>query len=244
MGSAALLVDDLEFSYDRAGPRVLSIPRFEVGRGELVLLRGASGCGKSTLLHVVAGLIDPVRGRVRIDGRDIHQLKGGDRDRFRGRSIGMVFQTHNLLQGFTSVENVMMPMHFAGSESPGEQRSRAKELLGRLGIDRVDAMVETLSVGQQQRVAVARALACGPALVLGDEPTASLDPDNAASAIALLHEACRDQGAALLCVSHDPALGAGFDRSVSFDEIMSGGSAQGVAVGGGVGDGAEGVLRG
>jgi ABC-type lipoprotein export system ATPase subunit len=125
----------------------------------------------------------------------------------------MVFQTFNLLHGFSAIENLMVAMMFS-SVPAATHESRARALLGELGIERPDQAVETMSVGQQQRVAVARALACRPTLVLADEPTASLDPANAATAIGLLQRACRDHGAALLCTSHDPTLRAHFSRVI------------------------------
>jgi putative ABC transport system ATP-binding protein len=150
----------------------------------------------------------------------MHALKGAARDRFRGRSVGMVFQTFNLLHGFSAIENVMVAMLM--SDTPkADWRPRAEALLGSLGIERLDAPVEELSVGQQQRVAVARALACRPTLVLADEPTASLDPENAANAVAVLRAACREQGAALLVVSHDPSLEQHFARKERLDALVS-----------------------
>ena len=176
-----------------------------------MLLVGQSGCGKSTLLQLIAGLIDPTSGTVRVAGQDMHALRGAARDRFRGRSVGMVFQTFNLLHGFSARENVLVALLM--SDTPrSEWSARADALLASLGIERVDALAEELSVGQQQRVAVARALACRPALVLADEPTASLDPENAANAVRVLRDACRAQGAALLVVSHDPSLEPHFAR--------------------------------
>lgn len=216
-----LAITNLRFAYDRAAAPVLDIPSLTITPNQLVLLRGSSGCGKSTLLHVIAGLIEPNTGEVRVDNRNIHKLNGAARDRFRGQSIGMIFQTFNILPGFTALENVMMPMLFSAAIPPAEHRQRAAKLLKDLGIERPNANIETLSIGQQQRVAVARALACKPALVLADEPTASLDPDNASAAITLIHNACRDNKAALLCVSHDPSLGQGFDRVLNFTELAS-----------------------
>jgi putative ABC transport system ATP-binding protein len=188
-----------------------------------MLLVGRSGCGKSTLLQLIAGLVDPMSGTVKVGGHDMHAVRGAARDRLRGRSIGMVFQTFNLLQGFTARENVLVALLM--SDVPkSEWPARAEGLLRSLGIERLDARVEELSVGQQQRVAVARALACNPILVLADEPTASLDPDNAANAVRVLRDACREQGASLLVVSHDPSLESHFARRERLDAI-------GVAVG-------------
>ncbi|MCH8509376.1 MAG: ABC transporter ATP-binding protein [Phycisphaerales bacterium] len=196
----------------------MRLRRLELASGEQVVLTGSSGSGKSTLLHLIAGLMDPDMGEIRIAGTAMGSLRGSARDRFRGRQIGMVFQTFHLLHGFSALENVLAAMMF--SDLPkGEHRGRAVGLLERLGIERVHAPAEELSVGQQQRVAVARALACRPTLVLADEPTASLDPENAAEAVGLLKEACRESGAALLCVTHDPSLVGSFDRHETLEAL-------------------------
>jgi putative ABC transport system ATP-binding protein len=141
----------------------------------------------------------------------------------------MIFQTFNLLHGFSALENVMAALMF--SEVPSrEHRARAGALLERLGIARVDAPPSELSIGQQQRVAVARAVVTGPTLVLADEPTASLDPENASGAMDLIQRACAESGAALLCVSHDPAVADRFGRRVRLDDLRTG---VGAAAGGG-----------
>ena len=223
MSAPALAIANLRFRYGPPadGEWTVDIPRLDVGRGEQALLTGGSGTGKSTLLQLIAGLLDPVEGRVVVDGQDIHTLHGARRDLFRGRRIGMIFQTFNLLHGFSAIENVMAALMF--SEIPRrEHRARAAGMLGHLGIERHAAAADSLSVGQQQRVAVARALACDPVLVLADEPTASLDPENSANAMGLIQEACRAKGAALLCVSHDPGMAARFERRERLDEIASG----------------------
>jgi len=220
----ALEIARLCFRYGEGGFE-LQLPTLALGRGEELLLLGRSGCGKSTLLQIIAGLVDPQSGSVRVAGQDMHALRGSARDRYRGRSIGMVFQTFNLLHGFTAIENVMVAMLM--SDLPkAEWRPRAESLLASLGIDRIDAPAEELSVGQQQRVAVARALACRPALVLADEPTASLDPDNAANAVKILRTACREQGAALLVVSHDPMLEVLFPRQERLESLVARGESR------------------
>jgi putative ABC transport system ATP-binding protein len=235
----ALEINGLSFGYGQegAGGFRLRIGRFRVEPGEQVVLTGRSGSGKSTLLHLIAGLIDPEAGEVRVAGQAIHALRGHRRDQFRGRRIGMVFQTFNLLAGFSASENVQAALMFSTIPAH-EHRARAAKLLETLGIDRPHQLAERLSVGQQQRVAVARALACGPALVLADEPTASLDPENADNAMKLLQGACRERGAALLCVSHDPAMPARFERVVSLDDLRGG--AEGAAAAVGTGAGVEG----
>lgn len=218
----ALSIQGLKFRYPDA-PHTgwnVDVTRLELARGEQVLLTGGSGRGKSTLLHLVAGLIDPQEGSVEIAGTRLASLHGAKRDLFRGSKVGMIFQTFNLLHGFTALENVMAALMF--SKIPAsEHAARAERLLKHLGIERVDAEPDRLSVGQQQRVAVARAVACDPVLVLADEPTASLDPENGEKAMDLIQSICREKGAALLCVSHDPAMKARFARRASFEELAA-----------------------
>lgn len=222
--SAALSISNLKFRYpgaDRSSPWVVDVTRLELVPGEQMLLTGGSGSGKSTLLHLIAGLIDPDEGLISVNSQSVRDLAGPARDTFRGRSIGMIFQTFNLLQGFTAVENVMAALMFSATP-PGEHDKRARDLLKELGVERPDAEASQLSVGQQQRVAVARAVATGPALVLADEPTASLDPENAAAAMDLIQKACRTHNAALVCVSHDPAMVERFERRASLASLRSG----------------------
>jgi putative ABC transport system ATP-binding protein len=188
---------------------VLDVPSLELRAGEQVALRGSSGSGKTTLLHIIAGLLTPDSGRVLIDGTDITALGEAGRDALRAERMGYVFQTFNLLQGYSALENVLLGMMFGR----GADTSAARALLTRVGLGaRLDYLPRQLSVGQQQRVAVARALAGRPRLVLADEPTGNLDPRHGAEALTLIREVCREQGAALLLVSHDPAVLAQFDR--------------------------------
>lgn len=224
--SPALEIEGLKFRYGdqpSGAPWTVEVDRLALNRGEQMLLTAGSGRGKSTLLHLIAGLMEPSAGTVRVGGVDMGTLRGQSRDLHRGRSIGMIFQTFNLLHGFSAAENVMAALMF--SQIPAkEHRGRALELLRHLGIERPDADPDRLSVGQQQRVAVARAVACGPALVLADEPTASLDPKNAAAAIELIKSTCRENGAALLCVSHDPAIWEHFEKRTDLEDLAGRGA--------------------
>ncbi|HMN42010.1 MAG TPA: ABC transporter ATP-binding protein [Phycisphaerales bacterium] len=216
----ALQISGLRHRFPDGDSWTVDIPSLSLAPAEQMLLTGGSGVGKSTLLHLIAGLIEPTEGRVDVAGRHMHALRGHARDLYRGRHIGLIFQTLNLLHGFSAVEQVMAAMMF--SEIPArEHRPRAEGLLKHLGITRMDAQPTKLSVGQQQRIAVARAVACDPALVLADEPTASLDPENAAAAMDLIQQTCREKGAALLCVSHDPAMAARFERRESLAALRT-----------------------
>ncbi len=218
----ALAIRDLRFRYPDmpAGQWVVDIGELKIQPGEQILLKGGSGAGKSTLLQLIAGLLRPSAGSISIAGTDITTLSGAKSDLFRGRQVGFIFQTFNLLHGFTAIENVMAALMF--SEVPPKQhRTLAAETLRTLGLDRHEADISQLSVGQQQRVAVARAVVGKPALVLADEPTASLDPENAEIAMDLIQKACADRNAALLCVSHDRSLDARFARTANFSELRT-----------------------
>ena len=187
----------------------LQVPHLTLQAGEQVGLRGASGSGKTTLLHMIAGLLTPDSGRIVVAGTEMTALREAQRDRLRAGQIGYVFQTFNLLPAFSAWENVRLALAFAGSQ----EDAWARELLVRMGLaDRLHHRPSQLSVGQQQRVAVARALACRPALVLADEPTGNLDSANAATALGLIRELCAEAGSALLLASHDPTVLATFDR--------------------------------
>ncbi len=204
---SALSIRALSFSYparERANGFHLSIEAFDLARASECLLVGRSGGGKSTFLQLVAGLLEPSHGSIAIEGVELF-APTTNRDLLRGAKLGFVFQTFNLLQGFSAAENLLVALMFSAIPK-ADWQARSASLLEKLGIDAPNARVEELSVGQQQRVAIARSLVCRPALVLADEPTASLDPENARIAIALLREHCAAEGAALLVVSHDPSL--------------------------------------
>lgn len=221
----AISITDLLYRYRAGDDPTVNIPRFTLKKGEHILLTGASGSGKSTLLHLISGLMNPESGAIEIQGTAIHRLRGSKRDRFRGSHIGMIFQTYQLLHGFSARENILAALMF--SDLPrSSHHSRAISLLKVLGINKPNQLVEEMSVGQQQRVAVARAVACSPTVVLADEPTAALDPDHAQAAMDLLQEACRSIDAALICVSHDHSLIPRFDRHQPLCELNLGSEAK------------------
>ena len=210
---------------DYAGPdgervRALDLPALDLAAGDELAVAGPSGTGKTTLFNLVAGLLTPSSGAVQVLGEELGPMSEAARDQFRARHIGYVFQTNNLLPGFSALENVLLPMGFAKVIAPNERRARAQELLARVGLaDRLHYRPARLSSGQQQRVAVARALANRPALVLADEPTAHLDARNGAQVVALLREVCAENGAALLLASHDPALLASFAQVLRLGHV-------------------------
>lgn len=201
---ALLEISKLKKSYatpEGATHLVVDVPAFMLGEKTQEALAGESGSGKTTFLNLIAGILKPDSGSLKLGGQEMSTLSEGQRDRLRATSIGYIFQTFNLLQGFTCLENVLLGMSFG----PGADRDRAIQLLKRMGLEqRLNHYPRQLSTGQQQRVAVARALANRPKLVLADEPTGNLDSRNASEALALIREVCQENGAALLLVSHDP----------------------------------------
>jgi len=196
---------------------VLDIPKFNLADGEQMALVGRSGCGKTTLLHVIAGISTATSGNVYIDNLDITRLSEAGRDRFRAENVGYVFQTFNLLSGFTALENVQLGMTFArGRKDP----QRAKELLDRVGLShRLSHKPATMSVGEQQRTAVARALANEPKLLLADEPTANVDPANQQAMIELIRQTCEEERVALILVTHAMDVAEQFERIEQLEDI-------------------------
>lgn len=196
---------------------VLDIPQFDVGEGEQIVLVGRSGCGKTTLLHVLAGISRPDSGRVKIDGWDIALMPEAECDQFRAERIGYVFQTFNLLPAFTALENVLLGMTFARGRA---DQARARQLLERVGLGhRMTHKPTQLSVGEQQRVAVARALANHPKVLLADEPTANVDGANQQQIIDLLRAACHEQNVAMVIVTHSPEVAGQFDRVDQLEQL-------------------------
>jgi len=195
---------------------VIDVPEFSLRNNEQVALRGESGCGKTTFLHLIAGILKADSGSISLQGSDMVALSEAQRDRLRATMLGYVFQTFNLLQGYTCLENVLLGMSFG----PGPNRNRARALLERVSLgNRLDYYPRQLSTGQQQRVAVARALANRPKLMLADEPSGNLDPRNARESLKLIRETCQENAAALLLVSHDQSVLDQFDKVRDFHRL-------------------------
>ncbi len=189
---------------------ILDVPSFHVESGEQMALIGPSGCGKTTLLHIIAGITRPDSGKVRIDGIEITKYSEAGCDRIRANKLGYVFQTFNLLPGFTALENVLLGMTFARKKL---SRDRAARLLERVGLShRRHNKPSAMSVGEQQRVAVARALANRPTVLLADEPTANIDPQNQEQIVSLIRETCREDNISLVMVTHSLEVSNQFQR--------------------------------
>ncbi len=197
----------------------LRIPTFTLSKGSEMVIVGESGSGKTTLLNLIAGIITPDEGAIMLNGTDITTLSEAKRDRFRAAHVGCVYQTFNLLQGLTARENVLAATMFAGKKNNAEER--ATMLLARLGLkEKMHRRPRELSIGEQQRVAVARALVNTPALVLADEPTASVDARNARTVIDTMRELAHDEGTSILTITHDAAVQAMFPVSVAIGDIV------------------------
>jgi putative ABC transport system ATP-binding protein len=196
---------------------VIRLRQFDLGAGEQAVLVGESGSGKSTLLNLIAGILLPDKGEIMVNGTDPTKLSEAARDRFRAANIGYVFQSFNLLQGFTALENVLLGQMFGGGNGGTD---RAIQLLKGVGLEhRLHHKPRALSVGEQQRVAIARALANAPSLVLADEPTGSLDAKNGAAVLELLRRICTEGKHTLLLVTHDPQVMKSFEKVVRLEDL-------------------------
>ena len=199
-----LKLQSVSKNYSHRGKSVKALDNvtLEVPRGEFVSVVGPSGSGKSTLLLTLGGMLSPASGRVLVDGQSLYELTSDKRAALRRKTIGFLFQTFNLVPYLTAMENVQVPLFLAGA-SPSEQNQKAASLLERVGLtDRLDHKPSELSVGQQQRVALARMLANDPAAILADEPTGNLDPDTSETILAFLEELNRE-GRTIVMVTHD-----------------------------------------
>lgn len=196
---------------------ILDVPEFHVEAGEQVVLLGPSGCGKTTLLHIIAGLTKPDSGKVVLDGVELTKYSEAVRDRIRADKLGYVFQTFNLLDGFSALENVLLGMTFAKKKI---DPARANTLLNEVGLGhRLGNKPQQLSVGERQRVAVARALANEPKLLLADEPTANVDPQNQQNVVDLIRANCRKENISVLLVTHSMEVAKQFDRIVQLEDL-------------------------
>ncbi|MDO7929169.1 ABC transporter ATP-binding protein [Pseudomonas sp. KFB-139] len=227
MTQALIELSDLSFNWP-GHPQLLDIPAFRLEPGETLFLKGPSGSGKTTLLGLLGGVQKPGSGSIRLLGQDLSQLSAGARDRFRVDHTGYIFQQFNLLPFLSVRENVELPCHFSkvraerAKQRHGSVEQATSTLLAHLGLKDPALLTRragSLSIGQQQRVAAARALIGQPELVIADEPTSALDADTRESFIRLLFAECREAGSSLLFVSHDQSLAPLFDRNLSLSEL-------------------------
>ena len=215
-----LTLENIKKSFRQANGEttpVLDVPEYIVKKGEMAVLVGPSGGGKTTLLHIIAGITSPDHGRVVVGGTEISRFSEAGRDRIRAAKIGYVFQTFNLLPAFTALENVVLGMTFGAGK---RDIPRAKALIDRVGLShRKHSKPSTMSVGEQQRVAVARALANRPQLLLADEPTANVDAKNQQQIIDLIKESCAEENIAMVMVTHSQEVSSQFTRVDRLDQI-------------------------
>ena len=223
MTQLAVLLHGVKKSFplrDGESLTVLDIERLELPPGTWTVLKGRSGSGKTTLLNLIAGISIPTEGTITVHDAEIFALPEPQRDRFRARHVGYVFQAFNLLSAFSALENVMLAMTFADAVPKRSQRRRAADILSRLGLGtRLSHKPQHLSRGEQQRVAIARALANDPPVILADEPCASLDVRTAQEVLVELLAVCREDGKTLLMVSHDDVSLGDADRVVDMRDV-------------------------
>ena len=219
-----LEIRDLHYAWPGAGSECLAIERLDIAAGRAVFLHGPSGCGKSTLLGLMAGVLVAQRGQVSLLGQDWAALRGGARDARRAEHVGVIFQQFNLLPYVSVADNVLLPCRFSAARArrcAGGPVVAAQALLQRVALPPAlwPRRADALSVGQQQRVAAARALIGRPGLVIADEPTSALDAALRDDFMALLLEECRAGGSTLVFVSHDDRLAARFDERLSLPAL-------------------------
>ena len=227
MPSTCIELRDFVFRWPGASQPLLRIPELQVFAGERVLLRGPSGSGKSTLLSLLAGIHPATPGQVLVLGHDLGRLSQRQRDKLRANEIGYIFQQFNLLPYLSAWQNVVLAEKFAPArkqrldKTKANHRQQALELLQQLGLAAADCNkpAHALSVGQQQRVAAARALFGAPALIIADEPTSALDSDHRDNFIRVLFEACSKNSTTLLFVTHDSSLSRHFDRTLELNQL-------------------------
>lgn len=236
MTAAIVRISDLRFAWP-GQPPLLTIGEFDLAAGERLFLRGPSGSGKSTLLGLIAGVLEAEHGELQVLDHDMTALSGSKRDQVRADHLGVIFQLFNLVPYLSMVQNVILPCRFSKrrlneANEAGGAEAEARRLLSQLGLDDPDLLsrnVTDLSVGQQQRVAAARALIGNPDLIIADEPTSALDADSRDRFISLLSDEARRTNAALLFVSHDGSLAKLFDRALDLSQINRSVEAAGAA---------------
>ncbi len=219
-----LSLNQLKFKYPNTERGRLEINHFQVSKGEKIFLFGPSGSGKTTFLELLAGVLTPTSGSIKIDGTDLATLSNTKRDAFRADNIGYIFQSFNLIPYLSVVENITLPLNLSSKRRKlvpeDQEQANIQSIAKRLGIlDLLDHKTSELSVGQQQRVAAARSLIGQPKLILADEPTSALDFDHREKFLSLIFEICKEQSISLIFVSHDRSLQGLFDRVVALADL-------------------------
>ena len=224
MDESIIKIDSVRFYWSKKSNFKIFVPYLEIKKGEKVLLLGESGSGKTTLLSLMCGFLNPLSGNISINGNTINQLSSKTRDEYRADNIGIIFQQFNLLPYANVVDNVLLPLYFSKvrSNNVSNKKEKVIELFKQLRLpdDIAQFRASSLSMGQQQRVAVARALIGNPSLIIADEPTSSLDADAQKIFLNLMFEQISENNSTLLMVSHDKSLSNQFDRLIDINEIL------------------------
>lgn len=219
-------VENVKYRWPQQAHDILDIDNFVVEAGEHLFIQGASGSGKSTLLNLLAGVLNPQQGKIKLLGKELTCLSNGQKDRLRADHLGIVFQQFNLLPYLSAIDNIQLALNVSTQRRQREKRlgkpaERIIELLSKLGIEKpiMTSPAAQLSIGQQQRVAVARALIGRPEILIADEPTSALDSDNRDRFLTQLFQAAEQAGTTIVFVSHDRTLESHFSRSIHLAEI-------------------------
>ena len=224
MNESIIKIDTVKFYWSKKSNFKIFVPNLEIKKGEKVLLLGESGSGKTTILSLICGFLNPLSGNIFINGKTINQLSSKTKDEYRADNIGIIFQQFNLLPYANVVDNVLLPLYFSKvrSNNVPDKREKVIELFKKLRLpdDIIQFKASSLSMGQQQRVAVARALIGNPSLIIADEPTSSLDADAQKIFLDLMFEQISETNSTLLMVSHDRSLSGQFDRLIDINEIL------------------------
>ena len=224
MDESIIKIDSVRFYWSKKSNFKIFVPNLEIKKGEKVLLLGEIGSGKTTLLSLMCGFLNPLSGNISINGNTINQLSSKTRDEYRADNIGIIFQQFNLLPYANVVDNVLLPLYFSKvrSNNVSNKKEKVFELFKQLRLpdDIAQFRASSLSMGQQQRVAVARALIGNPSLIIADEPTSSLDADAQKIFLNLMFEQISENNSTLLMVSHDKSLSNQFDRLIDINEIL------------------------
>ena len=224
MNESIIKIDTVKFYWSKKSNFKIFVPNLEIKKGENVLLLGESGSGKTTILSLICGFLNPLSGNIFINGKTINQLSSKTKDEYRADNIGIIFQQFNLLPYANVVDNVLLPLYFSKvrSNNVPDKREKVIELFKQLRLpdDITQFRASSLSMGQQQRVAVARALIGNPSLIIADEPTSSLDADAQKIFLDLMFQQISENNSTLLMVSHDRSLSDQFDRLIDINEIL------------------------